>query len=368
LYKASQSVARSLVCCSYAGVLVPLVQMHGSRHNRREPLDRAAMIEAASQNLRQQIPRGGQRERPRSKGNYGTRGSLGQAAEGAFSSPRSPELAARRIRSAENRHRILAESREGNAEGPLIVDRLLDEDLDDDPDLSHEDVRSFQDFQEFKRPCSRKKDPSASAAAGLGAFAGPSHMTDAFGQRKARQPIPVESWGPRPPSRAGPPQKATLIDLTFDDGSPRFLGTSRGSRTESVLSSSVGRTSVKLSRSEQGPGSATWAAARPRGHSEGTRKGRDNKRAPNVKGRNLAEAVSVEDFESDIEAVLHGNFGRDATAPQLIVTRSSQLNMNIGDVRQSGDVRAGKDKTQREAAIPGFNTSLDDDFLSLFAS
>ena len=35
-------------------------------------------------------------------------------------------------------------------------------------------------------------------------------MTDAFEQRKTRQPIPVESWGPRPPSRAGLPgaQKA----------------------------------------------------------------------------------------------------------------------------------------------------------------
>lgn len=326
------------------------------------------MIEAASQTLRQQIARGGLRERPRSKGNYGTRGSLSQAAEGSFSSPRYPEHATRRIRSAENQQRILAESREGNADAPMIVDRYpSEEDLDDDQDLSHEDVRSFQDFQEFKRPCSRKKDPSASAAAGLGAFAGPSHMTDAFGQRKARQPIPVESWGPRPPSRAGPPQKATLIDLTFDEGSPRFLGTSRGSRNENTLSSSVGRSSVKLSGSEQGAGSSTWAAARPRGHSEGTRRGRD-KRAPNWKGRNLAETVSVEDFESDIEAVLHGKSGRDATAPQLIVTRSSQLNMNIGDVRRSGDARAAKDKSQREATIPGFNTSLDDDFLSLFAS
>eukprot|EP00419_Tripos_fusus_P004768 CAMPEP_0172681752 /NCGR_PEP_ID=MMETSP1074-20121228/17684_1 /TAXON_ID=2916 /ORGANISM="Ceratium fusus, Strain PA161109" /LENGTH=317 /DNA_ID=CAMNT_0013500309 /DNA_START=100 /DNA_END=1053 /DNA_ORIENTATION=- len=317
------------------------------------------MIEAASQTLRQQIARGGLRERPRSKGQ--SRGSLSQAAEGSFGSPRYPEPAVRRIRSAENQHRILAESREENA---------TDEDLYEDPDLSHnpdfEDVPSFQDLQEFKRPCSRKKDPSASAAAGLGAFAGPSHLTDAFGQRKSRQPIPVESWGPRPPSRAGPPQKATLIDLTFDEGSTRFLGTSRGSRTENSLSSSVGRSAVKLSGSEQSAG-ATWAAARPRGHSEGTRRGRD-RRAPNPKGRNLAEAVSVEDFESDIEAVLHGNFGRDAPAPQLIVTRSAQPNMNSVELRRSNDARAGKDKSQREAALPGFNTSLDDDFLSLFAS
>jgi len=356
---------------------VLLAQMHGrssgvnSRLSRREPLDRAAMIEAASQTLRQQIARGGLRERPRSKGQSGTRGSLSQAAEGSLGSPRYPEHAVRRIRSAENQHRILAESREGTAEAPQMLDRYTsDEDLDEDLDLSHnpefEDAPSFQDLQEFKRPCSRKKDPSASAAAGLGAFAGPSHMTDSFGQRKARQPIPVESWGPRPPSRAGPPQKATLKDLSFDEGSPRFLGTSRGSRGENSLSSSVGRSAVKLSGNEQAAGGGTWAAARPRGHSEGTRRCRD-RRAPNYKGgRNLAEAVSVEDFESDIEAVLHGNFGRDATAPQLIVTRSSQL--NIGDLRRSNDVRAGKDKSQREAALPGFNTSLDDDFLSLFAS
>lgn len=32
-------------------------------------------------------------------------------------------------------------------------------------------------------------------------------MTDAFEQKKTRQPIPVESWGPRPPSRAGLPSK-----------------------------------------------------------------------------------------------------------------------------------------------------------------
>merc|ERR1719253_2264478 len=67
--------------------------------------------------------------------------------------------------------------------------------VDDAPHYAEEPLR---------RPSSRKKDPSASAAAGLGAFSSPVKLTDAFEQRKTRQPIPVESWGPRPPSRGGP--------------------------------------------------------------------------------------------------------------------------------------------------------------------
>merc|ERR1719313_1661815 len=75
-------------------------------------------------------------------------------------------------------------------------------------DASLEDPSHLGDL---KRPLSRKKDPSASASAGLGAFSSPQPMTGAFEQNKKRQPIPVESWGPRPPSRKGLPPKATPL-------------------------------------------------------------------------------------------------------------------------------------------------------------
>merc|ERR1719259_740766 len=116
-------------------------------------------------------------------------------------------------------------------DGAGVEDQALDSYCPEDDDLDQDmpplnsagpGPGGFEDVlqnvrQELKRPQSRKKDPSASAAAGLGAFSGPARVTDAFGEasRKTRQPIPVESWGPRPPSRAGLPQKAGPLDECF---------------------------------------------------------------------------------------------------------------------------------------------------------
>merc|ERR1719313_1759164 len=120
---------------------------------------------------------------------------------------------------------------------------------------------------ELKRPMSRKKVPSASAAAGLGACAfGVGKVTDAFEQRKTRQPIPVESWGPRPPSRTSTrrlPPNTTLLDLSLltqpgdeDRGEPKLHAATGASRSRSeggvTRESASGR-----------PSSGTkWAAAR----------------------------------------------------------------------------------------------------------
>merc|ERR1740139_361370 len=96
----------------------------------------------------------------------------------------------------------------------------------------------------MKRPLSRKKDPSA--AVGLGELAGPARVTDAFEVRKMRQPIPVESWGQRPPSRAG--QKATPLDTTPEE--PKMLLVQSRS-----VSSSMGASPPKAV-------GGTWASAR----------------------------------------------------------------------------------------------------------
>eukprot|EP00929_Paragymnodinium_shiwhaense_P036251 TRINITY_DN1944_c2_g1_i1.p1 TRINITY_DN1944_c2_g1~~TRINITY_DN1944_c2_g1_i1.p1 ORF type:complete len:642 (+),score=117.98 TRINITY_DN1944_c2_g1_i1:135-2060(+) len=130
--------------------------------------------------------------------------------------------------------------------------------------------------QDLKRPLSRKKDPSASAAAGLGAFSSPARpITDAFEQRKTRQPIPVESWGPRPPSRHGPtpglpPKAAPLNDAALDEETRHVSAPSRarpnGSAEEDIRPGS--RTKVV---------SDTWAAARAEPSSTSRGRGRERK-------------------------------------------------------------------------------------------
>mmetsp|Transcript_16598 Transcript_16598/g.58127 ORF Transcript_16598/g.58127 Transcript_16598/m.58127 type:complete len:545 (-) Transcript_16598:65-1699(-) len=543
----------------------------------QEPFDRAAMIEAASRSLRQQMVRNGARDStpkdcPRSKGSlHPDQGGSGgppkgpaHAGGGSGLLPGSPgagaaeaqkgESAQRRIRSAENQSRLVrtTEAPSGLLSGPdglpqgtlgalpagaiaasagfggaiggvvssgggtpgeedpfgadgvdvTLADGSLpqglesfngDDELDEDMQLaSHGGLEdAFQNFrQEMKRPLSRKKDPSASAAAGLGALSGPARVTDAFEQRKTRQPIPVESWGPRPPSRAGVPGKTSPLDGGVDvDGAtlgrpssclmdPKILlGQSRAGGASAAGGRSAG-TPQQAPLGAKGNGGAsasggTWAAARaePRGHSEsrgrqrrtGTRSSGseanfaadlgifgsgagvpsqrmtkslsgvfDNHPAQlgsrgspwqvhasqmgswashvdaaaasalEVSGMGMMgdaaghqwpgspsescgspptrqakmrqqDGVSVEDVEPDADAALAFGLGgggssyrRDATPAQVIVTRSSSTSKSrSGNVRRSsGEQRAAR---EREQNMP-FNTSLDVDFLSLFAS
>ncbi|CAJ1383035.1 unnamed protein product [Effrenium voratum] len=204
------------------------------------------MIEAASRSLRQQMNRGVAR---------GPQVSQTKSTDGTSSEePRSAENAQRRIRSAENQHRSVSSASQDpqstvapTPSTSALDNYTLEDDVEEDVTGASgvDDVpRVPHDFpQELKRPASRKKDPSASAAAGLGAFAGPSRMTDAFEQRKTRQPIPVESWGPRPPSRAGLP-KAAGPAAPLDGLGDGFVTPCRGSGANS----SVGRPKVGTER------------------------------------------------------------------------------------------------------------------------
>lgn len=444
-------------------------------------LDRAAMIEAASRSLRQQM-----------------RGALRPASKSALhdgaEEPRSAENAQRRIRSAENQHRSASSHCEPNGStvaptpSTSALDNYLEDDVEEDVtgNSGLDDVpRVPHDFpQELKRPASRKKDPSASAAAGLGAFSGPARMTDAFEQRKTRQPIPVESWGPRPPSRAGLPPKAESMEREGVLSTPCRGAAASSSSGRPMLSrgeSSQGnsRPSSKMSneaRAKSGAEQAnlqgskvvggTWASARvkprvaarvvisggsgsapadarrgrerrnTRGGSEAADLGVFGRGQPGltkslsgvldttqfrnaapkarpvlaeppaaleVSGCGLGDAwpaspqscsgtpptrrldrrhpeMQMEDVEVE-DQVLHPNFRRgDATPPQVIVTRSHgnrsdghgnprPLRRSVDQRGSTVDPRAGQ-AVNREA--PGqrmpFPTSLDVDFLSLFAS
>jgi len=236
-------------------------------------LDRAAMIEAASRSLRQQM-----------------RGALRPASKSALhdgaEEPRSAENAQRRIRSAENQHRSasshceLGSSTVAPTPSTSALDNYLEDDVEEDVtgNSGLDDVpRVPHDFpQELKRPASRKKDPSASAAAGLGAFSGPARMTDAFEQRKTRQPIPVESWGPRPPSRAGLPPKAESMERGEGvRGAAASSSTGRPMLSRGESSQGNSRPSSKMSNEARAKSSAeqanlqgskvvggTWASAR----------------------------------------------------------------------------------------------------------
>lgn len=331
------------------------------------------MIEAASRSLRQQIDHGAARDRPCSNGLFhdGAPGTIPAGSAGwqgiHTDEPRSMESAQRRIRSAENQHRMVSAARDGLPMGSTVASTPstsaldnypLEDEVEDDTaalttPLEDATSRMFPtDFHpELKRPLSRKKDPSASAAAGLGAFAGPSKMTDAFEQRKARQPIPVESWGPRPPSRAGMPQKASApLDAGLGDvllstpsrasgpgssvGRPSSQagGQSPGSRPSSKgPGSSVGRPSSQAGGQspssrpsskvggEQALGSSkvtggTWAAARsdPRVPSE-VRRGRERKAANRDRGSPEVGYAAAADL---------GVFGCGTRAPTQQLTKS----------------------------------------------
>jgi len=451
-------------------------------------VDRAAMIEAASRSLRQQM--GKNRDRPRSKGS----GSFQDAhaahlgsdprASGEYSGgePQSVENAQRRIRSAENKHRIMRAQQPAHGasdSAPTLATATAQPSsaLDDYP--VEEETPQHSGFEhasqyggDLRRPFSRKKDPSASAAAGLGAFSSPVKMTDAFEQRKSRQPIPAESWGPRPPSRHGLPTKAAGLDAAAlqeerglpiqhasstpsrsrsdanmnvvggtwaaaryspmldarrgrerkakDRGSAEGLGifgsgqvagspstntANRWQNTQQLMKSSsgvfehsipdtdtlarpssgAGVSRIDAARTKLAQSSSAWAAridagsealevsglglggtaawpSSPAGscRSPPTRRSSRQSEAPTRQ----AEPVSVEDAEAEADLCDHNYpFRRDATPPQLIVTRSSQQKKDRGDVRRGREERA----RERDKSMP-FSTGLDPDFLSLFAA
>lgn len=456
-------------------------------------VDRAAMIEAASKAFLQQM----RREHPSSKVSAS---SALEAEALALGGEHTSEGSQGRTRSAERRNApSSAEFRAGlnftpsatalRSPEPLRYDTTLDSDSEglfdgqgqeQSFDFVHPALESpspHLEFEELKRPLSRKKDPSASAAAGLGNFGGLTRVSDAFEQRKTRQPIPVESWGPRPPSRAGSDaaRKAAPLAVGLDDidgknrgraeapaplagtctwaaarpeargsGSDARRGRERkvqargaqelnygaavadlgifgcGSRPSSVAtqqqqlskSSSVadglglpGRTTPLRetradSRARQGgPNHAAggpnhrgaWAAdasagaLEVSGHSladaaalaspwgDPTSLAAMSTALPTRKGRNSGhEAVAVEDVETEADLALHGSYRREATPSQVIVTRSSQLGLlgrgRSSDLRRGGELArhsVGRDRGQQGKP---FDTSLDVDFLSLFAS
>lgn len=461
--------------------------MQVSKDGHGRPIDRAAMIEAASRSLRQQMQFGRTRDRPRSKGsNYDMHASVLTGATGsdprsngdvAPRESRSSENAQRRIRSAENEHRVkvpLALSTEGATEGatrliegaaasPLSQpSSALDHYPVEDESAQHPGFDHVSQFEDIRRPYSRKKDPSASAAAGLGAFSSPTKLTDAFEQRKTRQPIPVESWGPRPPSRGGIQSKATPLDAAplQDDRRNPMASPASSTRNDASMSSGVG---------------GTWAAARhvpvrqpvgrqPAGRQSAPDRGRERKakdrgspeelgvfgssttftgrsqssqqlthpRAfehshqdndpltrpgsfatssfgqgagpwasrvdmgggalevsglsladttppwpsspagsascgspPTRRGSRPSEMVCVEDAEADSDLGVHANsYRRDAIPAQVIITRSTQQKKDRTDARRSGR----DDRTRDRGKSMPFDTGLDPDFLSLFAS
>jgi len=277
------------------------------------PVDRAAMIEAASRNLRQQMGRA--RDHPRSRGNsfYDAQNTAPVAATGSDArvsrEPKadSAENAARRIRSAENEHRIVHAQQSGaqRESGPMPSSSQPPSALDyypadADPSLQPLVDGEAPDFEDLvRRPLSRKKDPAASAAAGLGASASPTKMMDAFEQRKARQPIPVESWGPRPPSRQGGlPAKTSGLDGSFEEP--------RSSPGYPPSSSSHGRGSKPVTPSAVG---GTWAAARHAPMHE--------TRTPNRKARGSPEDLGIYGSSAQQYAAATSSTGRSPTNQQL---------------------------------------------------
>jgi hypothetical protein len=236
-------------------------------------LDRAAMIEAASRSLRQQMRA---RDRPRSKGSLHDRDS------GAIVDLPEQESSKRRIHSAENKYRMVS-----HRDGPEVNQSASSGALESYPAEEEPGDATTNSppggwagpapdeippLGDLKRPMSRKKVPSASAAAGLGACAfGHNKMTDAFEQRKTRQPIPIESWGPRPPSRTSNRRlpNATLLDMSLLTGpgadedwcEPKLIPGTGATRTRSEPQVSSGRPSSRAG-SESGVSGTKWAAAR----------------------------------------------------------------------------------------------------------
>eukprot|EP00442_Polarella_glacialis_P037318 CAMPEP_0115072552 /NCGR_PEP_ID=MMETSP0227-20121206/14293_1 /TAXON_ID=89957 /ORGANISM="Polarella glacialis, Strain CCMP 1383" /LENGTH=401 /DNA_ID=CAMNT_0002459311 /DNA_START=78 /DNA_END=1283 /DNA_ORIENTATION=+ len=167
-------------------------------------------------------------------------------------------------------------------------------------------------------------------------------------------------------TRAPNQQLTKSLSGVFDHHSSQFRDpTSAPSRT------APSRTAVQTGAWADAPGAlevsgcglgdhtaGSWLAnaAQPCGGSPPSRKG----------GRHsLAEAVSVEEMEApDPDHALNTNFLRNSTPAQVIVTRSTQPGQSRGMVRRNTDARAVRERERNVA----FSTSLDVDFLSLFAS
>lgn len=403
-----------------------------------EAVDRVAMIEAASRGLRQQLQRGGgARDRPRSNGSQHDAAMVG-------TSPWPAESSQRRNRSAEHQHRTVRERcRQQTFE--ILADG--DVESDEDPLAS-----SCPGLEELKRPTTRKKDPSASAVLGLGQFSGPARMQDAFEAKKTRQPIPVQSWGPRPPSRGGPSRGSTQIGGS--DEAKHILGQPRG-RGSCGASSSCSRQSGRPPTAAEVGG--TWAAARGEARvTNETRRGRDRRSSatrgmpegicgadlggllfdgsggsqalhqqlhqqilhqpvaqqsgleyagapwqaeegafaaaeagcgspwpggtfptspgPESSGNSATrqrprqmDGVSVEDFDADPDSPQHG-LRREATPPQVVVTRSGPGGRSRGSGGHGAKRWKEKEVDSQRPQSKPFDTSLDMDFLSLFAS
>lgn len=447
------------------------------------PIDRAAMIEAASRTLRQQMQMGRSRDRPRSKGsNYDAqsfpehRGSDPRiAGDHAPREARGSENAQRRIRSAENEHRVIqrtsaenAHQASGTPEGAAASlsqpSSALDNYPVEDEGSQRPGYEHVSHFGDLRRPYSRKKDPSASAAAGLGAYQSPEKpQADAFVQRKTRQPIPVESWGPRPPSRGGIQSKATNLDvdtsLPVDRSSPiqhpssttsrsrneanlDFGGTwaqarqepagrqpaawqsrgrerkakDRGSPEElGIFGSSTNFTGRSQSSTQLHPSTKSFSTAFEHSHADNEPLTRPSNFAggafsqasapwasrvdmreaggalevsglsladttppwpsspagsaaggspPTRRGSRNSENVCVEDAEADADLGVHANsYRRDSVPAQVTITRSTQQK------KDRTGARMGRADRARESVVRApFDTGLDPDFLSLFAS
>lgn len=360
------------------------------------PIDLATKIETASRIYRQQVAC----VRPLSKGSTHGRRDVDIAVN--ISSQR-------RIRSAENKHRHF-QPRECPV-SPLSLENSLEDCLNED-DTENPRLNLEADFfaSDVQRPLSRKKDPSASAAAGLGTFASPLKIQDAFEQRKMRRPIPIESWGPRPPSRHGIPPKTLVRDLnlSLDDdsnfvtpsgkGTPKspWSGVSLGSAHDAstpVRSQcetracrewkskdrcaqedyAVGRRSRCSGQHDQdreggrsGTYSGCWAShvPAPALELEGFCLGDGTNSWPSAFNA-TPHSISVEDIEADFDLGIPSHlYRRDVTTPQLIVTRSSQSRKDRDDSRRT---QRNERPYQRGKPIT-FSTTLDGEFLSLFAT
>lgn len=68
------------------------------------------------------------------------------------------------------------------------------------------------DYKSMRRPPSRKKNPSHSAVAGLGAFASPVCVTNAFEKAKTVRPQHFETHTRRPPSRHKEPPRSLHLE------------------------------------------------------------------------------------------------------------------------------------------------------------
>eukprot|EP00927_Polykrikos_kofoidii_P023973 TRINITY_DN21894_c0_g1_i1.p1 TRINITY_DN21894_c0_g1~~TRINITY_DN21894_c0_g1_i1.p1 ORF type:complete len:453 (-),score=72.54 TRINITY_DN21894_c0_g1_i1:600-1958(-) len=312
------------------------------------------MLEGSSKVSRQQQYGTRARDRPHSKG------SLRGGNEGSFTEaswPPSPcqELETVGVAPETAVHRRIYSASSEQGYTPVSPSRpgaspIHSDDADDGLiALPFDGVMDFEDVKDLKRPLSRKKDPSASAAAGLGALSSPARVTDAFEQRKMRQPIPIESWGPRPPTRhGGLPNKvlqSPSLESTLDDESKMIPSSRNRVAVDAGVAPNVHRPSSKTG-GDAVIGSKVvggmWAAARAdnargaselqaRGQSE-TRRIREKKDSPAFAGsRSPSQTMSKSlsnVFERNVsqqEAEIDRLYGTWATGDIVDGLRSPEL-------------------------------------------